>query len=151
MLLGRGVKRQHRSRPTSNLRIQGLDKTRITLDQGTRKRPAQSRDFLPIRGLNYRIRGVDLTCSDSSRQRARTPCISKHFIGNLSPPSCPPAAGFGFSKPGGRELPCQLPPLPLLLFYAKGPPAFLTVSIACADRFLPPSRRWPSSVAHNKR
>ena len=58
----------------------------------------------------------------------------------MSPPNCPPAAGFGFSKPGGRELPVlancfQLPPLPLLLFYVKGPPAFPTVFNACADSF----------------
>ena len=28
----------------------------------------------------------------------------KHRISNLSPPSCTPAPGFGFSKPGVREL-----------------------------------------------
>ena len=74
MLRGRGVQRQHVSRPASNLRVQGPDRTRLTLDQGTRKRPAQSRDFLPIRGLNCRTRGLNLTCSGSSRRRAGTPC-----------------------------------------------------------------------------
>jgi len=56
--------------------------------------------------------------------------LIKHWIGGLSLTNRTPAAGFGLSKPGGREPTCfaccfQLPPppLPLLLFLAKGPPA----------------------------
>ena len=55
------------------------------------------------------------------------PLHLKHWMGPLSPPSCPPAAGFGLAKPGERPPGCfagcfQLPPPlpPFLLFPAYG-------------------------------
>ena len=53
---------------------QETSESRLTLDLGTLKRPAQSRDFLPIRGSTAEQEG-NLTYSGSSQRRAQPPCI----------------------------------------------------------------------------
>jgi hypothetical protein len=124
MLQSRGVQRQHVSRPTSNLRVQGLKVP-------TRNRSRYAKATCPIQrlsahsGLNCRTGGEPHLFG----QFAATCPTSLHWIGGMSPPSCPPASGFGFSKPGRMELPCfagcfQLHPLPLQPHRLRHPHSF---------------------------
>ena len=80
---------------------------------------------------------MNLTCSGSSRRRARSPCTNA-LDRQLVAAQLPYGSRFRLIKArGGRAaLPSrllQLPPLSLLLFSAKGPPAFPTAFSACAD------------------
>jgi hypothetical protein len=80
---------------------------------------------------------MNLTCSGSSRRRARSPCTNA-LDRQLVAAQLPYGSRFRLIKArGGRAaLPrrlLQLPPLSLLLFSAKGPPAFPTAFSACAD------------------
>ena len=80
---------------------------------------------------------MNLTCSGSSRRRADLLALNA-LDRQLVAAQLPYGIRFRLIKArGGRAaLPrrlLRLPPLPLLLFSAKGPPAFPTAFSACAD------------------
>ena len=84
MLRARGVQRQHVSRPTSNLWVQGL---RVPIHTRSRytKATCPIKGFSAHSGLNCRTRGEPHLFG----QFTATCPTSLHWIGGLSPPNCP--------------------------------------------------------------